>query len=162
MMTLEDLWVDPLPTPEITAPAQRRSKASRAGADSMSQDVLTGQAGRVIAAVVASMSSKDRAPGLTREEIADITGLRDTSVCGRVSELMKAGNLQEPGIYRTGSAGRAQGVLWAGACTMGEPITCVCKDCGGGASSRLWYLPERGYLTVRKCEQAGCLWWEVV
>lgn len=49
---------------------------------------------------------------LTRDEIAAATGLRLSSVCGRVNSLVKAGAIVSFGERRSTETGKLQELLW--------------------------------------------------
>lgn len=49
--------------------------------------------------------------GATREEIAQLTGMKLSSVCGRVKELLDSAELNESPTPRTGSSGKPNSVL---------------------------------------------------
>lgn len=46
-------------------------------------------------------------PGKTRGELAEITGLRLSTICGRVNELMKAGAVIEDPARKCSTSGRS-------------------------------------------------------
>lgn len=48
---------------------------------------------------------------LTREEIAEVTGMRLSSVCGRVATLRKSGTIESFGAKRCGVTGKLQELL---------------------------------------------------
>jgi hypothetical protein len=78
---------------------------SKAAARSI-EPVMGMQQRQVLAAI------KSATFGLTREEVADLTGLSDSAVRPRVVELMRARYIVERGERPTKS-GRAGKVLWA-------------------------------------------------
>lgn len=49
--------------------------------------------------------------GATREEIAELTGMKLSSVCGRVKELLDAAEIDESPTPRTGSSGKPNSVV---------------------------------------------------
>jgi hypothetical protein len=75
---------------ESIAPAQSRARSRASRNASYATANLTG--GR---AVVMDCLMQHPA-GLTREEIASLTGLKLSTVCGRVNELL---NVEQPRIY---------------------------------------------------------------
>lgn len=88
---MTQLQLGPTDTPIATiTPAQSRARSRRAKTDSHATANLTG--GR---AIVMDCLMQHPA-GLTREEIANVTGLKLSTVCGRVNELL---NVENPRIY---------------------------------------------------------------
>jgi DNA-binding IclR family transcriptional regulator len=51
--------------------------------------------------------------GATREELAEQTGIRLASICGRVNELLRVGLVQEDGRTRLNESAREAAVVTA-------------------------------------------------
>jgi len=51
--------------------------------------------------------------GATREELAEQTGIRLASICGRVNELLRVGLVQEDGRTRLNESNREAAVVTA-------------------------------------------------
>lgn len=93
--------------------------------------------------------------GLTRQEIADKSGIRLSSVCGRVSQLISDGVCVETGLTRVSTEGVPNKVVRVG--EFRPPIAhSVCFACKSfSLESRLYYIQARGYLSVRICSNCG-------
>lgn len=141
------------PVPSKPAPVPHNgTDTSRAGAAMVEASGRAAtQKERIRVLVLAHNSS-----GLTRQEIAAISGIPLASVCGRVSQLVKESVCVETGLTKTGPDGCEQKLVQVG--EFRPPIAhSGCAACREAFSleSRLYYIEGHGYLTVRVCSSCG-------
>ena len=101
-LQLDLCWTGPalhaLPQPLIEAPPAHRGVAT-------SQDASQAVAPRASSMRRAVYDCLARHGACTREEIADLTGIRLQTVCGRVSELRALALVRKSGERRAGRSG---------------------------------------------------------
>lgn len=135
----------PAPVPHNgTETSKQAAKAVRAaGTD-------TTQKGRILALLIAS-----RAEGMTRSQLANASGVRESTVGPRVAQLIREGKAVETGTTRHSSFGVPQKVVYAGEAVWTnsrEPLVFCCPQCREITfRSALYLIAGQFYLTVRSC-----------
>lgn len=127
------------------------TETSRAAAQAVTAaGTDTTQKGRILALLLAS-----KVEGMTRAEIAKASGIRESTVCARVSQLMRDGKAVELGRTRKSEFGAEQKVVHAGevSCSNGPgPFTFCCPKCREITfTSTLYLIAGQFYVTVRSC-----------
>lgn len=110
--------------------------------------------GQILALLLAS-----RTEGMTRAEIAKASGIRESTVCARVSQLMREGKAVELGGTRKSEFGAEQKVVHAGEPSFPTgpgPFNFCCPSCREIAfRSTLYLIAGQFYLTARWCSECG-------
>jgi predicted ArsR family transcriptional regulator len=99
-------WLFSEDRPLPAAPSQPVSATSRAAA-AAAEPRVESQAARVLRAL------REAANGLTREQVAEQTGISLQAVCARCGQLLEAGLIRSTGMTRQGRYGRSAEVLMA-------------------------------------------------
>lgn len=132
------------PTPVPHNGTETSRKAARAVRE---RGTDTTQKGRILALLLAS-----RAEGMTRSQLANAAGIRESTVGPRVAQLIREGKAVETGMTRKSEFGVEQKVVYAGEVSQSPICLGPCPKCKTARYTSVCYLiAGQFYLTVRSC-----------